>query len=64
MFQNLLQEADAADGLRLPPPSFAVSRILAPVSLCAGLRNLIPHLRIDHADKMIQLGRNFVVSFL
>ena len=62
MFKNLLQESDPADRLRLPPSCFAVSRILAPVPLCAGFSDMVSHLGIDHIDKVIQLRRNLVVS--
>ena len=64
MLQNPLQETDPADGPGLFPPCLTVSCILTPVSLCAGLGEVLPHLGIDHVDKMIQLGRNLVVSLL
>ena len=57
MLQYLLQEADAADGLPLEPPGFTVSRIVAPVSLGTGLRQVIPHLGIDLFNEMLQFGR-------
>ena len=63
ILQDLLQETDAADGLGLPAPCFTVSGILTPVSLRTGLGHHFAYLRVDHADKVIQLGRNLVVSF-
>ena len=36
--------------------------ILAPIPLCAGFSEGIPYLRIDHINKVVQLGRNLVVS--
>ena len=64
MLQDFLQKADPADGLRLDPPRFAVSGIVAPVPLGAGLRELVLHLGIDLAYQMLQLGGNLVVSLL
>ena len=62
MVQDLLQETDTADCLSLFPPCFTLSRILAPIPLRAGLCDIFPHFRIDHVDKVLQLGRNLVVS--
>ena len=64
IIQNLLQETYTADCLRLPASRFTITCILAPVPLCAGLCDLFTHLGVDHADKMIQLGRNLVISLL
>ena len=64
MLQDLLQETDAADGLSLYPPCFTVSRILAQVPLGAGLREVVLHFGVNLVDKMLQLGRNLVVSLL
>ena len=62
MFHNFLQESDTADGLRLPAPRFTVTGILAPVTLSAGLRHLVPDFGIDHGDKVIQLSRDLIIS--
>ena len=62
IFNDLLQEADTADGLRLSAPCFAVSGILTPVPLRAGLSDHLAHLRIDHVDKVVQLSHELVVS--
>jgi hypothetical protein len=62
MFQNLLKETDTTDGLRLPPPGFTISGILAPVPLGASFRDDLAYLGIDHIDKVFQLGRNLVIS--
>ena len=62
MLQDLLQETDAADSLRLDPPRFPVSGIIAPVPLGTGLREFVLHLRINFVDQVLQLTRNFVVS--
>ena len=50
MLQNLLKKADTADGLRLDTPCFAVSRIVASVPLCTGLREVFLHLRVNLVD--------------
>ena len=62
VLQDLLQEADAADGLRLPPSCFTVARILAPVALGAGFSDMVTHFWIDHGYKVVQFGSKFVVS--
>ena len=62
MVQNLLQETDTADGLRLESPRFTVSRILAAVALRTCLREVLPYIRVDHIDKVVQLGHDLVVS--
>ena len=62
MLQDLLQETDTAYRLRLHTPCFAVSGIIASVSLGAGLRKVVPHLWINLVYKMLQLGRKLVVS--
>ena len=64
MLQDLLQETDTADGLRLDAPRFTVSRIFAQIPLGPGLREVVLHLGINLVDKMLQLGRNLVVSLL
>ena len=64
MLQDLLQETDPADGLPVHPPRFTVSRIIAPVSLGAGLREVVRHLRINLVDQMLQLRGYLVVSLL
>ena len=64
MFQDFLQETDTADGLRLDPPCFAVSGILAQVPLGACLREVVLHLGVNYAHKMLQLGCNLIVSLL
>ena len=62
MLQDFLQETDAADGLPLDAPGLAISRIVAPVSLGAGLREVIGHLGVNLFNQMLQLGGNLVVS--
>ena len=62
MLQNLLEKTDTADGLRLTASGLTIACILAPVTLRTGFCNIISHLGIDHCDKVIQLGSNFVVS--
>ena len=64
MLQDLLQETYTADGFRLVPPRFPVARILAQVPLGASLRKVGFHFWIDLVDKVLQLGRNLVVSLL
>ena len=64
MLQYLLQETDTADGLRLDPPGFAVSRILAQVTLGAGLREIVLHLGINHVDELLQLSGNLIIPLL
>ena len=64
MLQDLLQETDTADGLRLDPPCFTVSRILTQVPLGAGFREVVLHLGVDLVDQVLQLGCNLVVSLL
>ena len=56
MLQDLLQEADAADGLGLDAPRFAVSCIFAQVPLGTGLREVVLHLGVNLAHQMLQLG--------
>ena len=63
MLQDLLQKADTADGLSLHPPRFTVAGIVTAVSLGAGLREVVLHLRINLFDQVSQLGRYFVESF-
>ena len=64
MLQDLLQETDTADGLRLDPPCFTVACILTQVPLGASLREVVLHLGVNLVDKMLQLGCNLVVSLL
>ena len=64
MLQHFLQETDTADGLPLDPPGLTVSRVVTPVPLGAGLRELFLHFGVNHADQVVQLGCDFVVSFL
>ncbi len=64
MLQDLLKETDTADGLRLGPPCFAISGIIAPVTLCASFRKVLRDLGINHVYKVAQFSRDFVVSLL
>ena len=62
MFQDFLQETDAADGFRLGAPGLAVSRVIAPVALGAHLCKFFLHLWVNLVYKMIKFGCNLVVS--
>ena len=59
---NILGNGVALDLANLWTEIESVTAKGVPVPLCAGLGYLLPHLRIDHVDKVIQLGSNLVIS--